>query len=224
MAERDLRSELLNTLLITPHRDLAELYPVHEQMIQQDPLFYMHMAAWYADHGQVRDHKEMFVVMLCLSAFEGHREVGLALLRELPPYEVARVVDFIKGSTVKRRTPKLRLRRSDKPEYEIITKDVGLFKNVPRSMRTEIVRYLREREADPRHFDRTVMTARRSLKRLYAGLHIRPLHGRRRSFLMIARRRTAWLSSSGRSPGPAPRPNRRAPSLSIASPTGWPPP
>src|SRR5512135_280678 len=103
MTERDLRSELLNTLLITPHRDLSELYSIHDQMIKQDPLFYMHMAAWYADYGKVRDHNEMFVVMLSLSTFEGHRDVGLALLRQMPPYEVARIVDFIKGSVVKRR-------------------------------------------------------------------------------------------------------------------------
>ena len=76
MTERELRSELLNTLLTTPHRNLAEAFPVHEQMIEQDPLFYVHLAAWYADHGQVRDHKEMFVIMLCLSNFEGHRDVG----------------------------------------------------------------------------------------------------------------------------------------------------
>jgi len=174
MTELDLRSELLNTLLLTPHRDLSEMYPIHEQMIQQDPLFYMHMAAWYADHGHVRDHKEMFVVTLSLSTFEGHRDVGLALLRQLPPYEVARVVDFIKGSVVKIRTPKQPQVRRAKHEYDVLPKNVGLFRNVPRSMRTEVVRYLREREADPERFDRTVMVARRSLKRLYAGLHITP--------------------------------------------------
>ncbi len=174
MTERDLRADLLNTLLITPHRDLSELYPIHEQMIKQDPLFYMHMAAWYADHGKVRDHNEMFVVMLSLSDFEGHRDVGLALLRQLPPYEVARIIDFIKGSVVKHRVPKLDPAGGKKQKYEMAAKNVGLFRNVPRSMRTEVMRYLREREKDPSRFDRTVMVARRSLKRLYAGLHITP--------------------------------------------------
>ena len=41
----------------------------------------------------------------------------------------------------------------------------GLFKNPPRSLRTEIVRYLREREADADWFDGTVMTARKATKR-----------------------------------------------------------
>jgi hypothetical protein len=174
MTERELRSDLLNTLLTTPHRDLSTLCSIHEKMIEQDPLFYVHMAAWYADHGQVRDHKEMFVIMLCLSSFEGHREVGLALLRQLPPYEVARVVSFIKGSNVRQRVPKQPRARRKKQEFEIVTKNVGLFRNVPRSMHTEILRYLREREADTRQFDRTVMVARRSLKNLYASLHITP--------------------------------------------------
>lgn len=97
MNERDLRLNLLNTLLTTPHRDLAAIYPIHQEIIGQDPRFYVRLAAWYWDNGDVRDHREMFVVSLCLSKFEGHRAEGLALLRRLPPYEVARVVDFIKG-------------------------------------------------------------------------------------------------------------------------------
>ena len=83
--EQDIRLEILNTLLTTPHRELQKIWPVHREMVAQDPLFYVRLAAWYNDHGDVRDHKEMFVVTLCLSDFEGHREVGLALLRALPP-------------------------------------------------------------------------------------------------------------------------------------------
>jgi hypothetical protein len=41
-------------------------------------------------------------------------------------------------------------------------------------MRSEITRYLRKREADATTFDRTALGSRRALKRLYAGLHIRP--------------------------------------------------
>src|SRR5262245_51485176 len=97
MPEQDLRLEILNTLLTTPHRKLAEIRPVHKAMVERDPLFYVRLAAWYHDHGDVRDHKEMFVITLVLSAFAGHRDVGLALLRTLPPYQVVRVVDFIHG-------------------------------------------------------------------------------------------------------------------------------
>ncbi|HEX5156415.1 MAG TPA: hypothetical protein VFW17_04295, partial [Ktedonobacterales bacterium] len=87
MAERDLRLDLLNTLLTTPHRNLTALYPLHQEILTRDPRFYVRLAAWYADHGEVRDHQEMFVVCLCLSQAEGHRDVGLALLRRLPPYQ-----------------------------------------------------------------------------------------------------------------------------------------
>lgn len=174
MAERELRAELLNTLLTTPHRNLAALHPVHEEMIEQDPLFYVHLAAWYADQGAVRDHKEMFVSMLSLSEFEGHRDVGLALLRRLPPYEVARVIDFIKGREVVKERLLGRQRRRGKQKVEIIRERVGLFRNVPRSMKTEITHYLREREENEKSFDRVAMTARKALKRLYAGLHIQP--------------------------------------------------
>jgi hypothetical protein len=187
MSENDIRLTLLNTLLTTPHRNLSAIYPIHKQMIEQDPRFYVQVAAWYADHGDVRDHKEMFVINLCLSQFEGHRDVGLALLRDLPPYEVARVVDFIKGREVTRTVPKeaskqrgKKAAKAKKAEPEQQEKKppqkekVGLFVNVPRSMRTEIERYLRERERDAHRLDSALLHGRAAMKRLYAGLHIRP--------------------------------------------------
>jgi len=167
MNEQDLRLRLLNTLLTTPHRDLGSIYPVHQEMIGQDPRFYVQLAAWYAKQGEVRDHKEMFVVNLVLSDFPGHREVGLALLRQMPPYQVGRVFDFVKGQVIRRR-----VRTGGRTE--IITERRGLFRNVPRSMKTEIGRYLREREAEPDWFDSSVLQAREAMKRLYASLHIAP--------------------------------------------------
>jgi hypothetical protein len=153
--ERNLRLEMLNTFLKTPHRKLEEVCPLHQEMLAKDPRFYVRLAAWYWEHGEVRDHKEMFVILLSLSQFPGHRDVGLSLLRQLPPYQVTRVVDFIHG----------------RKEGE---QKIGLFKSFPRSLRTEVERYLREREADPAWFDGTVLTARHALKRLYALLHIPP--------------------------------------------------
>ena len=67
---------MLNTLLTTPHRKLEQIWPVHAEMVTQDPRFYVRLAAWYADHGDVRDHKEMFAITLILSDFAGHRDVG----------------------------------------------------------------------------------------------------------------------------------------------------
>ena len=193
MNEQDLRLSLLNTLLTTPHRDLNALYPIHREMIESDPRFYVRLAAWYGESGDVRDHREMFVCNLCLSKFDGHREVGLALLRKMPPYQVARVVDFIKGTPA--RAPKstkpkeqkksfvdkiLRSTKARKANERSVKKAAekavarGLGVNVPRSMKTEIEGYLRSRENDAKAFDGATLHARSALKRLYAGLHIAP--------------------------------------------------
>src|SRR5215208_2730621 len=102
-SERDLRLDILNTLLTTPHRKLEQLWGVHDELARTDPRFYVRLAAWYGDHGEVRDHKEMFVIALATSAFPGHRDVGLALLRALPPYQVGRVVDFVHGRKTDRK-------------------------------------------------------------------------------------------------------------------------
>ncbi len=187
--EQDLRLGILNTLLTTPHRQLEQIWPIHSAMVRQDPLFYVRLAAWYHDHGDVRDHKEMFVVTLALSDFEGHRDAGLALLRTLPPYQVLRVLDFVHGRKKTRKVraeaqaaPGKRRQRRAAPavapatpgEAQTVVEEFGLFRNPPRSLRTEIVRYLREREAEADWFDSTALTARKALKRLYALLHIKP--------------------------------------------------
>jgi hypothetical protein len=222
--EQDLRLTLLNTLLTTPHRNLKEVAPIHAELVRIDPRFYVRLAAWYFDKGDVRDHKEMFVVALTLSDFEGHRDVGLAMLRQLPPYEVLRVLDFIHGrkTTKKVAEPKpgkaakkvrvapkeqyrlepkegvlARLARlagvsvaatrtlvplqSQEPQFitlesgpKLIVESTGLFRNPPRSLRTEILRYLRERESDADWFDGSVLVARKAIKRLYALNHVKP--------------------------------------------------
>lgn len=177
--EQDLRLKLLNSLLTTPHRDLELTYLVHDEIVEQDPRFYVQLAAWYANEGDVRDHKEMFVIHLVLSKFPGHRDVGLALLRKMPPYQVGRVYDFIKGRTQLRQI-KQKQGRKGRASQETARKEMarkekyGLSRNVPRSMRTEVTRYLREREANATWFDSSVLQARKTMKRLYASLRIEP--------------------------------------------------
>lgn len=197
--EVDLRLSMLNSLLTCPHRQLEQVHPLHAELVKQDPRFYVRLAAWYADHGDVRDHKEMFIVSLALSDFPGHRDIGLAMLRELPPYQVGRVVDFIHGrktdvtvevettqegvpANAMKRKVERKPRKGKKPgkpklaEGGTITlvEEFGLGRNLPRSLRTEVTRYLREREADAGWFDSVALTARKSLKRLYALLHVKP--------------------------------------------------
>ncbi|HEX8748131.1 MAG TPA: hypothetical protein VF717_13090 [Pyrinomonadaceae bacterium] len=144
--ERDLRLDMLNSLLTTPHRELERVADLHRQMIERDPVFYGHLAVWYFAQGEVRDHKEVFVGNLLAGALAEHRGAGFMLLQGLPPYQVSRVVDFLKRSR-------------------------GL---VPRSTRTAVVRYLREREQNAARFDRAALRARKSMKHLYASLHIKP--------------------------------------------------
>lgn len=171
--ETDLRLGMLNSLLTCPHRKLGLVHPLHSQLVKADPRFYVRLAAWYADHGDVRDHKEMFVVTLVTSDFPGHRDVGLAMLRELPPYQLGRVVDFIHGVTEEVMV-EVGAEKGKPAEKVKMTATDGLGRNVPRSVRTEVTRYLREREADDRWFDATALQARKTLKRLYALLHVKP--------------------------------------------------
>src|SRR5262249_51878155 len=137
-SEQDLRLEILNTLLTTPHRKLEAIWPVHQEMVGQDPRFYVHLAAWYHDRGEVRDHKEMFVVSLVLSTFPGHRDVGLALLRNLPPYEVGRVLDFVHGRKTTRKVraagPAKKVEADAAPaQPRTVGGGVGLSRHPPRS-------------------------------------------------------------------------------------------
>ena len=94
--EQDVRLEILNSLLTTPHRKLEDVAGFHDSMVQRDAMFYGHLAAWYFKTGSVRDHKEVFVGTLLTSPLTSHRDAGFMLLQLLPPFQVARVVDFMK--------------------------------------------------------------------------------------------------------------------------------
>ena len=151
--EQDLRLEILNTLLTTPHRKLDQIHPVHRDLVELDPRFYVRLAAWYHDHGDVRDHKEMFIVTLVLSAFEGHRDVGLALLRGLPPYQVVRVLDFIHGRKATRKarptSPEVGQGRTRSPESQ---KTAVVRARRPRSSRSSACSATLRAPSEPRSF------------------------------------------------------------------------
>src|ERR687886_223051 len=145
-AERDLRLEMLNSLLTTPHRELGKVAELHKLMVELDPLFYGHLAVWYQHYGDVRDHKEVFVGNLLTSQLNEHRGAGFMMLQEFPPYQVARIVDFMKQHQQK----------------------------LPRSARTAVRRYLQVREKNAEFFDRAAVRGRKAMKHLYASLHIKP--------------------------------------------------
>ena len=144
--ERDLRLDILNSLLTTPHRKLEKVADLHNMMVELDPLFYGHLAVWYQHNGDVRDHKEVFVGNLLTSTLTDHRDAGFMMLQEFPPYQVARIVDFMKQQKNK----------------------------MPRSARTAVRRYLKKREENPKLFDRAALRGRKAIKHLYATLHIKP--------------------------------------------------
>jgi len=189
--EEDIRLGMLNTLLTTPHRKIDEVYPVHKDMIERDPLFYLRLAAWYNDNGEVRDHKDVFAINLCTAPVNPgdpdfgkmQRDVGCALARELPPFRLCRVVDFIHGVTKTTPAVPARPARGRRHTRNYVpaqaaraarTEKFGLGKNIPNSLKREITRYLAEREADADWFDSTVLVARKYIKRLMGLTHYKP--------------------------------------------------
>lgn len=146
MTELDVRVQMLNSFLTTPHGKLATLAPLHQSGIERDPLFYGHLAAWYSERGEVRDHKVLFGAHLLTSDFIEHREAGWVLVQRLPPHMVAAMLDHAKV---------------------VIGK-------VPRIMKSAVTNYLRSLEAQPARFDRAALRSRAHLKHLYASLRIAP--------------------------------------------------
>jgi hypothetical protein len=146
IVEQDIRVEILNSFLVTPHRKLEEIAPLHTSALERDPLFYGHLAPWYFEKGEVRDHRTLFVAHLATSEYPEFREAAWALLQQLAPYEVARVLDHAKRVVGK----------------------------VPRSLKSAIAHYLRTREKNIRQFDGAAMRARGDLKHLYASLRLKP--------------------------------------------------
>jgi hypothetical protein len=144
--EQDVRIQILDSFLTTPHRKLAELAPLHRSALERDPLLYGHLAPWYFAKGEVRDHKLLFVAHLATCDYAEFREAAWVLLQELAPYEVARVLDHCK---------------------RVIGK-------APRSLKSAIAHYLQKRESNVRQFDGAALRARNDLKHLYASLRLRP--------------------------------------------------
>lgn len=145
-AETDVRVQILNSFLTTPHRKLDELAPLHASALERDPLFYGHLAPWYFEKGEVRDHKLLFVAHLATSEYPEFRAAAWMLLQQLAPYEVARALDHTK-------------------------KVIG---KTPRSFKGAIAHYLQTREKNLRQFDGAALRARDDLKHLYASLRLKP--------------------------------------------------
>lgn len=146
--EQDVRLNILNSLLNSTHRDVQQVAATHQDMIEQDPEFYGHLAVWAQKNTHVRDHKEMFVASLLLSEFPEHREAGYVLLQNFPPYQVERIKNHVKK----------------------------VFKsNPPRIMKSAVKRYLKSFESDMDRLDSAAASRNgKSLTGLYASFKIKP--------------------------------------------------
>jgi hypothetical protein len=187
-SEQDHRVAVLESFLQTPHRELERVQSLHGALVAEDPRFYVQLAAWSAAHGVVRDHNQLFVANLVVSSFPGHRDVGLALLRGMPLYQVVRVVSYVVGAEEVRkervRPPKGTKARGARsgaaPVVVPVTPretrvKVGLFREPPGSLRTEVRRYLRDLERHEDRWDRGyLLVGETRLKALYRLLHIAP--------------------------------------------------
>lgn len=141
------RLEVMDKLLMPFHGHLGSLLDLHRRLAERDPDFYGRLATWNLRHGTARP--ETFVATLLTSPSSTspqHRDAGFELLQDLAPSQVSRVVKLLK-------------------------RHIG---KTPRSTRAAVILYLRNLEENPARFDAAVRCARRSLKHLYASLHIRP--------------------------------------------------
>ncbi len=158
--EQDIRVDILNSLLSSPHRDVSNLLNLHNQMSDQDPLFYGHLAAWAQENIDIRDHKDLFVAKLFVSDFPELREAAYVLIQSFPPFRINRVIDHIKGKTTKT------------PEGKSYEKRFG--KNLPRIFRSAIQKYLKTREEKTSWFDSCVLANKKSMVSLYTRTRIKP--------------------------------------------------
>jgi len=151
-SEQDIRLDIYNAMIEVPHfskrtdAEKREWAEKHMNFYAQDPMFYAHLAVWYMDNGTVRDHKILFVATLLKSSDMDHRDAGFVLLKDMEPYIVATVVEFLKK----------------------------FYGGVPRSTKTAVKQYLRAREGKDSWFDRGVLRQRKAFKSLYASLRIKP--------------------------------------------------
>jgi len=170
--ETDIRVEFFNSFLSCPHRDMDQIYALHKSMQTQDPDFYGHLACWYYNQpNNIRDHNELFCSLLATDEYIPNRDIGLALFRRHHMSMKNKIVGYIKGKTVKIREKvgmkTINGKKKKVPDIKITEKKVGLNKNLPTALRTEIAGYLRWLEENPDLFDAEVLRNAKALKSLY---------------------------------------------------------
>ena len=129
--EKDVRISILNSIMKTPHREIAPLIPIHTDAEKGDPLFYVKLGIWYKQHGDIKDHAKVFAAKILASPFYEFRAVGEKLLSLMPMRDAEMAItaaeNSFKGKTggVQRRIRKVVKTLVEKIE-DISQKDNGV--------------------------------------------------------------------------------------------------
>lgn len=144
-SEQDYQLNIINSLLVSTHRDLEKVRKDHKDILERDPMFYGKLAGWYLKHGELRDTFEVFISNLLVSEIPEHREAGFMFLQRLPVHQVLRLVNFMRNN----------------------------MKKFPRQARTAVVTYLKTLTFDELDFYYSALRNKKALKNLYVSLRLR---------------------------------------------------
>lgn len=143
------KRQIVAELTKSPHGDLAKYAPIGVQAAKDDSDFFAHLVAWNALKGEIRDAKQALPV-LALAGTPGEDDVytenALAHLATLAPTYLVKALTFL--PTVAGGRSKL--------------------------MHRFVERYLRDREAHVRVWEKTAVQHRAALKTLYGRWHVKP--------------------------------------------------
>ena len=140
------KNKILSELARSPHGKLAEYIPVGREAARHEPEFLAHLIAWNDKNGQVRDSKVALPIVSLLEKIDADlRENALAHLALLDPRNLLRALRFA---------------------YEV--RPGGHMNALARL----VEQYLRFREDG--NWDRVAVQHRRTLKELYALVHVKP--------------------------------------------------
>lgn len=144
--EIDTKAALIRKMLSSPRHNYDEAVAQHRYWADRDPLFYTHLATWYAKNGSVRDHQEIFCAVLLASHLQTMQDAGFVLLQNLRTYQVDKIIKLSKS----------KLGRTSRP------------------LKRAVKFWIQRRENIPAWLEECALRDRHHLKGIYASLHIKP--------------------------------------------------
>jgi hypothetical protein len=94
--------ELLDRLLATRERDLADVEAAHRRLLEAGPALHRKLLRWLARTDPQSGHLAVGLALLATGTNPAGRRFATALVEDLPPVAVAGVVDYIHGWRVDR--------------------------------------------------------------------------------------------------------------------------